>query len=73
MGRKNWLFFDTDKGANAGTTIYSLIETAKDNNKDPQKYLELVFTELPKAKTLEDFEKLLPYDRKLIVEKFENK
>ena len=73
MGRKNWLFFDTDKGANAGTTIYSLIETAKANNKDPQKYLELVFTELPKAKTLEDFEKLLPYDRKLIVEKFENK
>lgn len=70
IGRKNWLFFDTDKGADAGCIIYSLIETAKANNKNPQKYLEYVFTELPKAKTLEDLEKLLPYDRSLIVEKF---
>ena len=38
---------------------------------DPQKYIEYLFRELPKAKTLEDLEKLLPYDRKLLMEKFE--
>lgn len=71
LGRKNWLFFDTDIGAEAGCIHYSLIETAKSNERDPQKYLEYLFRELPKAKTLEDLEKLLPYDRKLLMEKFE--
>jgi transposase len=71
IGRKNWLFFDTDIGAEAGCIHYSLIETAKSNGRDPQKYLENLFRELPKAKTIEDLEKLLPYDRKLLVEKFE--
>lgn len=71
LGRKNWLFFDTDLGAEAGCTIYSLIESAKSNNKDPQKYLEFVFTEIPKAKTQEDLEKLLPYDRRLLIEYLE--
>lgn len=71
IGRKNWLFFDTDKGAEAGCIHYSLIESAKSNGKDPQKYLEMLFIELPKCQSLEDLEKLLPYDRKLLLEKLE--
>jgi transposase len=63
VGRRNWLFFETDNGASAGCVFYSLIETAKANGLDPKKYLERVFTDLPKCKTLQDFEKLLPYDR----------
>lgn len=63
IGRKNWLFFETDNGANAGCLFYSLIESAKANGLDPKKYLEHVFKELPKSKTLADLEKLLPYDR----------
>lgn len=64
LGRKNWLFFDTDNGADAGCIHYSLIESAKANGKSPCVYLENLYRELPKCKTLEDFEKLLPYDRK---------
>ena len=40
MGRKNWLFSDTQDGANASMVIYSLIETAKANEIDPLMYLK---------------------------------
>jgi len=31
IGRKNWLFANTPRGAKASATIYSVIETAKEN------------------------------------------
>ena len=60
VGRRNWLFADTVRGAEASANLYSLIETAKANGLEPWAYLQRVFTELPKAKTLEDVELLLP-------------
>jgi transposase len=60
VGRKNWMFSDTVKGAEASANIYSVIETAKANGLDPYRYLLHLLTELPKAKRVEDFEKLLP-------------
>ncbi len=62
IGRKAWLFSDTPKGADASARLYSLIETAKANGLEPYAYLCHVFTELPKAKTLEDIEALLPWN-----------
>ncbi|WP_374109723.1 transposase, partial [Thiolapillus sp.] len=35
VGRRNWLFADTPRGAKASATIYSLIETAKANGLEP--------------------------------------
>lgn len=61
VGRKNWLFHTTPHGATASARLYSLIETAKANGLDPYFYLRFVFTELPKARTLEDIERLLPW------------
>jgi transposase len=61
IGRKNWLFSYAVSGAKSSAAIYSLIETAKANNKDPYKYLKTLFEKLPSAKTDEDYEKLLPY------------
>ena len=60
VGRKNWLFCDTVAGANASANLYSLIETAKANGIEPYAYLKMLFTELPKARTVEDVEALLP-------------
>ena len=60
IGRKNWIFADTVRGAEASANLYSLIETAKANDLEPWAYLQRVFTELPKAETLEDVEALLP-------------
>jgi transposase len=54
IGRKGWLFCDTVAGAKASANLYSLVETAKANGLEPYAYLRRVFTELPKAQTLED-------------------
>ena len=32
VGRKNWLFHDTQAGADSSAVIYSIIETAKAND-----------------------------------------
>ena len=60
IGRKNFLFCDTVAGANASANLYGLIETAKANDIEPYAYLKMLFTELPKANSLEDIEALLP-------------
>ena len=61
IGRRNWLFSDTVKGAKSSANLYSLIETAKANGLEPYRYLCHVFNQLPKAKSLEAIEKLLPW------------
>ena len=35
IGRKNWLFSDTPKGAMASAQLYSVVETAKTNGQEP--------------------------------------
>jgi len=47
IGRKNWLFCDTPKGAQASATAYSILETCVANGIDPEKYLNYVFSRLP--------------------------
>lgn len=46
IGRKNWLFSDTVKGAKSSAIIYSLIETAKANGIEPYTYLNLILTDM---------------------------
>lgn len=60
IGRKNWLFSDTARGAEASANLFSLVITARENDINPYDYLKHIFTEIPKAETLEDCEKLLP-------------
>ena len=40
IGRKNWLFCCTPKGAKSSSIIYSIIETAKENRLRPFEYLK---------------------------------
>ena len=61
VGRKNWLFSGSPKGASASAFFYSLIETAKANGLEPQKYLWQTLESIPSAKTDEDFEALMPW------------
>ncbi len=65
IGRKNWLFADTRKGAEASAVCYSLIETAKANNLDPQAYIKHILDHIATADTLEKLELLLPWNVKL--------
>ncbi len=47
VGRKNWLFCDTQAGANASVIIFTLLETAKANGLNPEAYLNRLLTVLP--------------------------
>ncbi len=47
IGRKNWLFSNTPKGADASAAIYSIVETAKANGLRPYSYLKLLLERLP--------------------------
>ncbi|UZE97201.1 IS66 family transposase [Alkalimarinus alittae] len=65
IGRKNWLFSDTPRGAHASARIYSVIETAKANGLEPYAYLKQLFTELPRVSSVDDVEALLPWNQNL--------
>lgn len=62
IGRKNWLFSDTPKGAAASAQLYSLVETAKANGQEPYAWLRHALERLPLAAAVEDFEALLPWN-----------
>ena len=64
IGRKNWLFSNTPSGAQASANMYSIIETAKAHGINPQEYLTHVYKETPLVKSIEDYEKLLPWNFK---------
>ncbi|MDV7214260.1 IS66 family transposase, partial [Azotobacter beijerinckii] len=42
IGRKNWLFSDTPRGATASAQLYSLVETARANGQEPYAWLRHV-------------------------------
>jgi transposase len=60
VGRRNWLFSGSPRGAHASATLYSLIETAKSCGLEPYRYLKYVFTKLPLARTSDDYRALTP-------------
>jgi transposase len=64
IGRKNWLFNKTSRGAQASSIIYSLVETAKENGLDPAAYLTHVFKTAPNVDFRNDpkaLESLMPW------------
>jgi len=64
IGRKNWLFADTIKGAEANAICYSVLETAKENHLSPFDYLEYLFTKLPNRDP-HNIDDLLPWSESL--------
>lgn len=49
LGKKNWMFHNTENGAKASALIYSISETAKLNELRPYYYFKYLLTELPKC------------------------
>ena len=58
IGRNNWMFADTEAGAHASAMFYSLLITAKVNDVNIYGAMKYLFDELPKAKSIEDYERL---------------
>lgn len=69
IGRKNWMFSNSQKGAKASAMLYSIIETAKSNDLNPHAYLQLLFTKMPQVKSIEEYEQLLPWNAKELLAK----
>jgi transposase len=59
--RDAWLFSDTVAGANASANLYSLLQTCMANGIDGYPYLHELLVALPRAKTVDDYEALLPW------------
>ncbi len=66
IGRKNWLFSKSQAGAKSSANLYSVIEAVKANHLNVYDYLTLIFRELSNAQNVEDVEKLLPWNVKLV-------
>lgn len=58
IGRNNWLFSDTEAGAESSAVLYSLVVTAKINGVNPYKALLQGIKWLATAKTIEDYQKI---------------
>lgn len=69
MGRKAWLFANSEAGAHASARLFTLVESAKANDVEPSVYLETIFKELPNCSTIQDYEALLPWNYKLAISK----
>ncbi len=71
-GRKNWLFSNSVGGAKASATLYSIVQTCVHHNIEPYAYLAHALTELPGCQTLEELEKMLPYnvEQKILIKYF---
>ena len=68
IGRKNWLFCDTPKGAEASAAVYSLVETAKANGLEPYAYLRQLMQDLPwygSQPSEKDLEVALPWSARM--------
>ena len=64
VGRKNWLFADTPKGASASAAVYSLIETAKANGLNVFAYLNHLLLYMPDTDWQnhpEELDELMPW------------
>ena len=61
LGRKNWLFAGSLRSGQRAANVMTLIQSAKINGLDPQRYLKDVLERLPTAKRA-DLEGLLPHN-----------
>jgi len=63
IGRKNWLFANTPRGAKSSAIIYSIVETAKENGLVQFAYLTYLFEKLPNVnlKDPEALDLLMPW------------
>ena len=62
LGRKAWLFSNTEGGAETSAFYYSLIETAKVNKINVYDYLWYCLSQAPLCRTENDWEALLPWN-----------
>ena len=68
LGRKNWLFSNSQDGADASATVYSLVEMAKAHNLNVFKYLSYVLEQRIDADSADEdlLDSLAPWNQNVI-------
>ena len=64
LGRKSWLFAGSDRGGERAAVIYTLIQTAKLNDVDPQGWLADVLARI-NDHNIQKLDQLLPWNWKV--------
>ena len=62
IGRKNWMFSSSTKGADASSILFSLVQTCKEHNVDVFAYFKLVLDSVAKCTNEDEIQLLLPYN-----------
>lgn len=62
IGASNWLFSNTDGGAEVSSVMYTLAQNAKLNNINEMDYIWALLDRIPSCSTEEDWKKLLPWN-----------
>jgi transposase len=63
LGRKSWLFAGSDRGGERAAVMYTLIQTARFNNSDPQAWLADVLARI-NDHNIHNLDQLLPWNWK---------
>lgn len=61
IGRKNWCFSGSPRGASASAFLYTLVESAKANGLEPYFYLRYLFTTYPTCPA-DELDRILPWN-----------
>lgn len=65
LGRKNWLFSESQDGANASMVVYTMVEMAKVHGLHPYNYLQYLLDSRPGKDTTDaEFQDLAPWSEK---------
>ena len=67
MGRKNWLFCNTARGAQSSAILYSIVISAKENGLVPSEYLTYLLDHIRRIdlKDTEAIDRLLPWSEQI--------
>lgn len=69
LGRQNWLFSDSQDGANASMVVYTMVEMAKANGLHPYNYLQYLLDSRPGKDTTDaGIQDLAPWSEKARIE-----
>ena len=69
LGRKNWLFSDSQEGVAASMVVYTMVEMAKVHGLHPYNYLQYLLDSRPSKDTPDaEFQDLAPWSEKAKIE-----
>jgi hypothetical protein len=64
IGRKNYLFAGSDSGGDRAAAIYTLVQTAKLNDVNPEAYLRDIIAKIADGHPINKIDALLPWQAK---------